>query len=128
MTRTTSPFQQVNSSAAGLGTDRCHLAVVLAWTWTASAAFEHQATLLHQPADTLGVDQSQTIGSPLALEERGDPPIAVRRALVDQAPNIDTQFAVPGWVLQAALRTRTLGCGLFAPWQPRNTLPFKAAI
>jgi hypothetical protein len=33
----------------------------------AGMAFEQKAMLLHQPIDALGVDRSQTVGSPLAL-------------------------------------------------------------
>src|SRR5437764_5518396 len=41
---------------------------------------QQQCVPLHQPVDTLGVDRGQTVASPLALEERGDPPVPVGRA------------------------------------------------
>jgi hypothetical protein len=41
--------------------------------------------LLHQAEDALGVDGLASGGSPLALEERGDPPVAIGGPLVDEA-------------------------------------------
>src|SRR6516164_2847123 len=57
-------------------------------------AFEQEAVLLHQPVDALGVDRGQAVGSPLALEERGDPTVAVSRALIDQTSDAGAQFQV----------------------------------
>ena len=57
-------------------------------------AFEQEPVLLHQPIDALGVDRSRAGGSPLALEERGDPPVAVGRALIDETPDVGGQLAI----------------------------------
>ena len=63
------------------------MAVMLARSpTTIDVAFEHEAILLHERADVFSVDRSRTIGSSLALGWRGDPPVAVGRPLVDQAP------------------------------------------
>lgn len=40
---------------------------------------QQQRVLFHQPIDTLGVDGIAAGGSPLALEDRGDPPVSVAR-------------------------------------------------
>jgi hypothetical protein len=55
---------------------------------------QQQAMLAHQPVDALGVDWSEPSGSPLALEERGDPPIAIGRALIDQAADLAGQLDI----------------------------------
>jgi hypothetical protein len=68
----------------------------------ASVAFEQKAMLLHQPIDALGIDRSQTFGSPLALEERGDPPVAVSRSLIDKVADRGGQLDVAGSFLWAA--------------------------
>ena len=47
--------------------------------------FKQQTVLFHQPIDALGVDWGLTGGLPLALEERGDPPVPVGWSLVDKA-------------------------------------------
>src|SRR5205823_8387100 len=69
---------------------------------------QQQCVPLHQPVDALGVDWGQTVGSPLALEERGDPPVPVGRSRVDKAADSGCHFkiAVPG--LRSAFRTRAL--------------------
>src|ERR1700733_1831412 len=67
-------------------------------------AFEQEAVFLHQPVDALGVDRSQAVGSPLALEERGDPPVAIGWALIDQTSDIGAQLEVARPVLRSALR------------------------
>src|SRR5580704_6312436 len=99
---------QCVGAPADVGADRCDLAVMLAWPSTTGVAFEHEAMFLHQPVDTLGVDRGQTVGSPLALEERGDPPVAVCRALIDQPSDIGSQLAVARPVLRAAFRPSTV--------------------
>jgi hypothetical protein len=48
-------------------------------------AFEQEALLLHQPVQPLDNDRGRTGGSPLALEERGDPPVSIGRSLIDKA-------------------------------------------
>src|SRR5947207_8734248 len=47
-----------------------------------------------QPVDTLGVDRGQTVGSPLALEERGDPPVPVGRPCVDKPTDRGCHFKI----------------------------------
>src|SRR5712671_7724482 len=70
-TRTTSPLQQVNSSASEH--QRLFERIVATWrscsrtrrrpVWRSSK----EALLLHQPVDALDVDRGHTVGSPLAL-------------------------------------------------------------
>src|SRR5438046_3111246 len=55
---------------------------------------QQQSVPLHQPVDALGVDRGQTVGSPLALEERGDPPVPVGRARVDEPPDLGDKFKI----------------------------------
>jgi hypothetical protein len=69
-TRTTSPFQQVNSRACE---HKRQLDRIVA-TWPSCSRARRRpvwhsssSRLLHQPVDTLGVDSGQTVGSPLAL-------------------------------------------------------------
>ena len=61
-------------------------------------AGQQQTMLAHQPIDALGVDRGEPDGSPLALEERGDPPVAIGRALIDQAADLggELDIARPG--------------------------------
>jgi len=51
--------------------------------------------LLHQAEDALGVDGLASGGSPLALEERGDPPIAIGGPLVDEAADVGNRSKSP---------------------------------
>ena len=67
-------------------------------------AFQQEAVLLHQPIDALGVDRGQTVGSPLALEERGDPPVPVGRSRVDQAADLGGELDIAVARLRPALR------------------------
>src|SRR5437660_3709158 len=69
---------------------------------------QRQCVPLHQPVDTLGVDRGQTAGSPLALEERGDPPVPVGRARIDEAADSGCQFRIAVTGLWSAFRTRAL--------------------
>lgn len=66
---------------------------------------QQQAALLHQPVDAFGVDG--IVGrSPLALEQRGDPPVSIARAVIHQAPDIGRELRHPrrgSW--GAAIRT-----------------------
>ena len=89
---------------ADVRANRRHLAVVLARPPSPGMAFEHEPVLLHQPENTFGVDRSLAGGSPLALEERGDPPIAIGRALVDQAADVGGELDVALTGLRATLR------------------------
>jgi hypothetical protein len=57
---------------------------------------QQQAALLHQPVDPLGVDRIEAGGSPLALEERGDPPVSIGRPGVHQVPDIGREFSISG--------------------------------
>jgi hypothetical protein len=72
------------------------MAVVLACLPASGVAFEQKAMLLHQPVDALGIDRGQTVGSPLALEERGDPPVPVCRTLVDKRRISTASSTSPG--------------------------------
>ena len=76
---------------------------MLARASTTRVAFEQEAVLFHQPIDALRIDRGQTGGSPLALEERGDPPVAVSWPLIDQATH------VTGMRMQSALRSGRYG-------------------
>jgi hypothetical protein len=87
---------------AEVGADPRDLAVMLARTPTAGVAFEQEAVFLYQPISALCIDQGQPVGSPLALEERGDPTVAVGRALIDQATNVGAQFEIAWPVLWPA--------------------------
>ena len=60
-----------------IGADRHDLTIMLARPPASGVAFEQETVLLHQPVDALGVDRGQTVGSLLALEERGDPPVPI---------------------------------------------------
>src|SRR5579864_4447328 len=73
---------------ADIGTQRRHLAVMFAWASPAGMPGQQQTVLLHQPIDALGVDRGHPVGSPLALEERGDPPVSVSGSRVDEAADI----------------------------------------
>ena len=66
-------------------------------------AGEQQAMLVHQAIDALAIDGSFASGSPLALEERGDPPVAVGGARVDQAPDIGGELDIARTGLGPAL-------------------------
>jgi hypothetical protein len=61
--------------------------------------------LLHEPVDPLGVDGIVAGGSPLALEERANPPVSIARPAIHQAPDIGSELCVPGAGLGTALRT-----------------------
>src|SRR5437762_13981888 len=69
---------------------------------------QQQSVPLHQPVDALGVDWGQTVGSPLALEERGDPPVPVGRSRVDKAADSGCHFKIAVTGLRSAFRTRAL--------------------
>ena len=58
--------------------------------------------------DPLGIDGLASGGSPLALEERGDPPVAIGRPLVDEAADVGNQFEVASTGLRTALRASSL--------------------
>src|SRR5690348_1795083 len=62
--------------------------------------------LLHQAVDTLGIDRRVARGSPLALDERGDPPVAVGRPGVHEAADFGSERKVAVACLWSALRTR----------------------
>lgn len=66
---------------------------------------QQQAALLHQSVDALGVDRVVAGGSPLALEERGDPPVSIAWAAIHQATDIRRELRIPGAGLGSALRT-----------------------
>src|SRR5216683_875691 len=93
---------------ADIGAQCCHLAVVLARAAPAGVPGQQQAMPPHQPIDPLGVDRGQTVGSPLALEERGDPPVPVGWSRVDEAADVGGQLKVAITVLRSAFRPHTL--------------------
>jgi hypothetical protein len=68
--------------------------VVFARASPAGMPGQQQTMPLHQPIDALGVDRGHTVRSPLALEERGDPPVPVSWSRVDQAADIGRQFKI----------------------------------
>jgi len=76
---------QAIRAPADVRAQRGDLAVVIAATAVSGVASQQQAMLFHQPIDALGVDRGQTVGSPLALEERGDPPVPVGWSRIDKA-------------------------------------------
>src|ERR1700761_8045753 len=99
-TRTTSPFQQVNSSASEH--QRTFERIVATWpscsrgrrrpVWRSSVSpcfFINRKTRL-----ALTVDRSLAGGTALALEERAHPPIAVGRPLVDQATDVGGELDI----------------------------------
>jgi hypothetical protein len=59
-------------------------------------AGQQEALFLHEPIHPLGIDVRQSGGTPLALEERGDPPVAIGWPLVDEATDIGGQFDIAG--------------------------------
>ena len=67
---------------------------MLAWASPSGMALQEQPVFAHQTIDPLGIDRLLAGGSPLALEERGDPPVAVGRPLVDEPTNIGGQFHI----------------------------------
>src|SRR5205807_2766498 len=89
---------------ADVGAQRSNLAVVFAGTSASGMPGQQQAVPLHQPVDALGVDRGQTIGSPLALEERGDPPVPVGRPCVDKTADRGRQFTIAITGLRPTLR------------------------
>jgi hypothetical protein len=76
----------VRLSKGDIGADRCYLAIELARASTTGVAFEHESMLLRQSLDPLSVDRGQTLGSSLALAERGDPPIVRRHRTEPSEP------------------------------------------
>src|SRR5437868_7455828 len=91
-----------------IGAQRSDLAVVIAGTAAPGMPGQQQCVPLHQPVDALGVDWGQTVGSPLALEERGDPPVPVARSRVDKAADSGCHFKIAVTGLRSAFRTRAL--------------------
>jgi hypothetical protein len=67
---------------------------MLAGASTTGVALQEQPVFAHQTIDPLGIHMLLAGRSPLALEERGDPPIAVGRPLVDESTNIGGQFHI----------------------------------
>jgi hypothetical protein len=64
---------------------------------------QQQAAFLYQPVDSLGIDGIVAGGPPLALEERGDPPVSIARPCVHQAPDIASELRIAGAGLRTAL-------------------------
>src|SRR5689334_8345890 len=59
---------------------------------------------IHQAVDALGIDRPVAGGSPLAPDERGDPPIAVGRPGIDEAADFGSERKVAVACLRSALR------------------------
>ena len=76
---------------ADIRADRDHPAVMLARGPAAGVALKEQPMLLHQAIDPLRVDRVLAGGSPLALEERGDPPVAIGRPPADYRSLVEAQ-------------------------------------
>ena len=72
------------------------LAVVRALTAAAGVRRQQQARPLHHAVDPLMVGPGQTLRLGLAVQERGDPPVAVARPGVDQGPDAGEQLGVAG--------------------------------
>ena len=97
-TRTISPFQQVNSSPSEHQRMFDRRVTTLPScsrgrrrpVWRVSSS----PMLLHQPIDALGIDRSAAGGSPLALNERGDPPVSIGWSGIDEAANLGGEFGI----------------------------------
>jgi hypothetical protein len=74
----------------------------------ASVALQELPVLLHKAIDPFRVDRVLAGGSPLALEERGDPPVAIGWPLVDEATDIGGQFDIAGPDLWSPCRASSL--------------------
>jgi hypothetical protein len=68
-----------------------YLAIMFPRPVAAGMSLQKQPMLLHQPIDALGVDRFLPGGSPLALEERGDPSIRIARPLIDIAATVPSK-------------------------------------
>jgi hypothetical protein len=88
-----------------IGAARHDRSVMSPWDAAPCMPGQQQAALLHQSVDSLGVDGIVAGGSPLALEERGDPPVSLARPAIHQAPDIGSEIRVPGAGLGTALWT-----------------------
>ena len=59
---------------------------------------QEKPVLLHQPVDPLGIDGIEAGGSPLALEERGDPPVSIGRTPIPRRRISEVSCASPARV------------------------------
>src|SRR5438270_9126661 len=91
-----------------IGADRCDLAIMLARPPASGMAFEQETVLLHQSVDALGVDRGQTVGSSLALEERGDPPVPIGWPRVDKATDRTGELNIARSLLRPATSSGAL--------------------
>src|SRR5256885_3792985 len=91
-----------------IGADRRDLAIMLARPPASGMAFEQETVLLHQSVDALGVDRGQTVGSSLALEERGDPPVPVGWPRVDKATDRTGELNIARSLLRPAMSSGAL--------------------
>jgi hypothetical protein len=87
-------FEHIRSPAPVRG-GGCDLPLVRALTTAAGTRRQQQARPLHHPVDPLMVHPRQALGLGLAVQQRGDPPIAVARPGVDQ-PEAPQQLGVAG--------------------------------
>ncbi len=62
---------------------------------------EVRAVLLHQSIHALGSDRSTVFGTPPALNEGGDPTVAVGGTLVDKTADLGGQFEIAAACLRA---------------------------
>ena len=74
---------------------------------------------LDPPIDPLGVDRIVAGGSPLALEERGDPPESIARPGIHQPPDIGREPCISG----AGLRTTPRALAGRSPNQVETDYP-----
>ena len=63
------------------------LAVMGAAGAPAGMPLQQQAVQLHQPVDALVIDRGGALGRQVAVQQRGDPPVAVGRPRLDQPPH-----------------------------------------
>src|SRR5204863_1762797 len=91
-----------------IGADRRDLAIMLARPPASGMAFKQETVLLHQSVDALGVDRGQTVGSPLALEERGDPPVPIGWPRVDKATDRTGELNIARSLLRPATSSGAL--------------------
>jgi hypothetical protein len=89
-------MRRPDASKSELDAPDHHVVDHLAGGPAASVALQEQPVLLHKAIDPFHVDRVLAGGSPLALEERGDPPVAIGWPLVDEATDIGGQFDIAG--------------------------------
>src|SRR5205823_3813078 len=99
---------QAIRAPADIRAQRSDLAVVIAGTAASGMPGQQQCVSLHQSVDALGVDRGQTVGSPLALEERGDPPVPIGWPRVDKATDLTGELNIARSLLRPATSSGAL--------------------